>query len=250
MTANAAPVELPAYNTYSDPPFMRGAGGGLAPELVNALNRRLAGAYRFTLVNVPRQRLVKVQLRDPTTFKGIALFLAPQFLNEPLRRQLVWSAGLFEDQNVLIFRGSGPARIGDLNELRHLRLGAVLGNQYGALDEMVSGGKLLRDNATSPVASLHKLCVGRVDFTQMSRLVFRALEPEIACTEKLVEVESPQSQAFTRRVLLGTGDATLAARLAEAIEALPCDGPWRAATLAAGISIEACKPSPRPPHVK
>lgn len=93
----AAAASYTAYNTYLHPPFLQPEGGGLAAELVQALNRHL-GNDQFVLQNVPRARFLAMTNRRPDKFDGIALFLTPAFVKGQLRPRYGWSEPLLGDE--------------------------------------------------------------------------------------------------------------------------------------------------------
>lgn len=239
-SAKDGEIEIPAFNTYNMAPFVTGADTGLAADLVAYLNGRLNGLYRLNLLNVPRERLVKVHLNEPKLFSGVALFLAPQFVDDQEQRRFLWSLPLFDDWNVLAFLGPKRREIQRLQDLAGLRFGAVLGNRYAGLDEMAQAGLLTKENSTSALASLRKVCLARVDFTQMSRVMLNALAPDSGCGEQLAHSVLPQSSSFSRRILIGTGNPVLARRINEAIAAMPCDRQWQAVAAGYGLALAAC----------
>ena len=56
---------IQAYNSYLHPPFLDNQGqSGLAPDLVDYLNRRLDRGYRLQLVNLPIASMSPPALQD------------------------------------------------------------------------------------------------------------------------------------------------------------------------------------------
>lgn len=241
MGAHAAEIEVDAFNTYGVPPFVTNAGRGLDVEVVGYLNRKLQGAYRLKLSVLPRERLLRRHLDPPLKFAGLSLFMAPQFVNDAAQQQFFWSPPLFEDQNMLIFLAPRGGKVQRLEDLKGLRFGGVLGYRYEGFDEMVATGLLLKENAGSAQASLRQVCLGRVDFTQMSRVMFEALTAESGCADRLVPQPVPQSAAFGRRIMVGRAHPELAARISEAVEQMPCDHQWRDVAAAYRITLAACR---------
>lgn len=242
LGARAAEIEVDAFNTYGVPPFVTHAGRGLDREVVDYLNRKLHGAYRLKLSVLPRERLLKHHLNPPQRFAGIALFVAPPFVDDMAQQRFLWSPPLFEDQNLLIFATARPTRLQGLEDLKGLRFGGVLGHRYQGFDEMVATGLLLKENAGSAQASLRQLCLGRVDFTQMSRAMFDALAPESGCAERLVHQPVPNSTPFGRRIMTGrAAHPELAVRIHEAVEQMPCDRQWRSVVASYRITLPACR---------
>ncbi|MFT7775074.1 substrate-binding periplasmic protein [Roseateles sp.] len=241
IAAQSAEIEVDAFNTYSVPPFIATAGRGLDMELVDYLNRKLQGSYRFKLSVLPRERLLKRHLNPPQQFVGLALFMAPQFVDDVAQQRFLWSPSLFDDQNMLIFRGAQRGRVQRLDDLKGLRFGGVLGYRYEGFDGMVAAGSLVKETAGSAQASLRQVCLGRVDFTQMSRVMFEALAAESGCADRLVLQPLPHSSPFGRRIMMGRADTELAARVSEIVEQMPCDREWRRVAAGHRISLPACR---------
>jgi polar amino acid transport system substrate-binding protein len=223
-----------AYNTYLHPPFVLPDGGGMAAELVDALNRRL-GEDQFVLVNVPRARFIALANKSQGRIDGIALFLSPQFLKEPLARRVSWSGPLFTDHNVLVFRpGEVPASPLPAS-LRAKRFGAVRGHVYHQLDGMARRGEVRYEEVGDEMTNLRKLMAGRIDFTLLNRLHFRALAESTPALGRLVATPLPDGD-FVRYILLSSRlPAETAQRVAAAVEALPRDAAWQAILARYGV---------------
>ncbi len=223
----AAAAIYPAYNTYLHPPFVRPDGGGLAADLVAALNRHM-GPDSFVLENVPRARFLAMANRSQGRIGGIALFLSPTFVREPLTSRVGWSAPLFADHNVLVFRaGHVPSRQMPAS-LRGLRFGAVRGNVYRFLDGMARRGELHYEEVADETTNLRKLVAGRIDFTLLNRLHFHALADVMPELQQLAATPEPGGD-FLRHVLLSPSlPPETAQRLAAAIQALQRDAEWQA----------------------
>lgn len=241
IAAQSAEIDVDAFNTYSVPPFVASAGRGLDVEVVDYLNRKLQGSYRLKLSVLPRERLLKRHLNSPHRFAGLSLFMAPQFVDDVAQQQFLWSPPLFDDQNMLIFRGAPRSKVQRLEDLKGLRFGGVLGYRYVGFDDMVAAGSLVKENAGSAQASLRQVCLGRVDFTQMSRVMFDELAAESGCAERLVMQPVPQSAPFGRRIMMGRAYPELAAKINEAVEQMPCDREWRRVAAGHRINLPACR---------
>lgn len=223
LAAGAAP-EVPVYNTYLGPPFLD-AQGGLVRELVAVLNRRLGGEYVLRLENLPRARLTR-DILSGEPFHGVVLLLNPKFINDPERTKYLWSEPLFVDRNVLIFNRPPPTL--DAKGLRGLRFGGVMDGRYLGIDDLVSQGVVVREDAPNELASLRKLADGRVDFAHMNHPMFLAhlkqMDPREA--KKLHAVPAPWLPEFTRHVMVGTAEPVLARRLFAIVRQLKNDAEW------------------------
>ncbi|KQV53939.1 MULTISPECIES: ABC transporter substrate-binding protein [unclassified Duganella] len=216
-----------AYNTYLNPPFVQADGRGLAAELVSALNRHM-GEDQFVLENVPRARFLAMAGRSNKRIDGIALFLSPGFLDEALAKRYDWSAPLFLDHNVVLFKaGNVPAS--DLPaSLRGMRFGAVRGHVYRFLDSMERRGELHIEEVGDEANNLRKLLAGRIDFTVVNRLHFRALAEASPELQQLVAAPEPGGD-FLRHILLSPSlPPRTARRIAAAVQELQRDPAWQA----------------------
>lgn len=224
----AAAATYTAYNTYLHPPFVQPDGNGLAMELVQALNRSM-GEDRFVLENVPRARFVAMAGRRRERIDGIALFLSPAFLKPSLASSYGWSAPLFSDRNVLVFKAGHVPASPMPRSLRGLRFGAVRGHVYRYFDSMERRGELRVDEVGDEMNNLRKLAAGRIDFTVVNRLHFRALAEQSPELQELVAEPEPGGE-FLRHILLSPRlpPATVQ-RLAAAVQALQHDPAWLAA---------------------
>lgn len=238
--AIAAEQALVAYNTYLQPPFLEADGGGLAQDLVEALNQQLGGRLRLRLEHVPRERLVRQHLQGPEPFRDLALFLSPAFVDDAEQTRWRWTQPLFDDVNVLVFPANPFPPPKQLAELKGRRFGAILGNRYPGLDAMAEAGEITRENSNSDLALLRKLALGRVDFAQMNRLMFLALSAQAEFEGRFQAIPQPQQKPFARRILMGRED-TLAFSLVEAaVERLRCQPSWRARLQELDIELPRC----------
>lgn len=238
--ARAAEQLVDAYNTYLSPPFLTPEGGGLAAELVERLNAQLRGQYRLRLHHIPRQRLMLAEMRDPARFEGVGLLLSPAFVKEDRQPRFLWSEPIFHDYNVLVFAGPTPPHLASAADLAGLRFGAIIGYRYLYLEQLLAAGRIRRQDTGAERLNLRKVALGRVDFTQMNRLLYGAIEGEAEFAGKLAAVPEPGAPPFARRLFVGPHRAALLARLNAALAALPCDPNWRASAARHGIDLPGC----------
>ena len=235
LAANAWSATYNAYNTYLYPPFVDARGGGLASDVVALLNKHLGGD-RLVLVNVPRARFLVEASQPGRDVDGIALFLVPEFVDDrlpPGRYQ--WSAPLFADFNVLVFRGDGQPSGALPVALKGWRFGAVRGNVYRFVDPLVARGDVLRDEGADELGNLRKLAAGRIDFTQLNQMYFRSLSRQGTELQGLVAVMEPGS-VFQRRILLSRqAPRAFTAKLAAALARLRHDPEWLALAARYGV---------------
>ncbi|WP_222103440.1 transporter substrate-binding domain-containing protein [Chitinimonas sp. BJB300] len=215
-----------SYNTYLFPPFVTN-NGGLAVELVNYLNQKLANEYRFQLFNVPRSRLVRGPLKDETSLDGIVLFLNPRFVDDANQQHFLWTPALFSDSNVLVFRGPTAPIIKDLKALQGMRFGAVLENRYRGIDELTKARTISRIDGTSELNNLKLLQANRIDFTLMGLSTFTALSRDNLIDESLATSPPPDDPAFTRHILVNKKQPELAKRLFAIVTNMASDPYWQ-----------------------
>lgn len=223
----AAEQHLIAYNSYQLPPFVT-AQGGLAQELVNYLNSKLVGQYRFQLETLPRARMMATVFNPPQAARGIALFLNPRFVGDAERTRFLWSKPLFQDRNLLIFRGRPAPVVKQLSDLHGLRFGAMLESRYQGLDELVQASRISRDDSVNEAAILEKVIAKRVDFTSMNQMSYLALSEQARFRDLLGTSPTPGEPGFTRHILISKANPALASKLDAIISAMPTDPSWRA----------------------
>ncbi|WP_342130498.1 substrate-binding periplasmic protein [Hydrogenophaga sp. OTU3427] len=224
----AAPVRV--YNTYLSAPFTGPTPGtGLASELVAYLNQRLGGEPVLQLETLPRTRLLRLINADGRPgFSGAALFLHPSFIGDPQRRRFLWTHAFVEDRNVLVLRASHRPVPHALTQLQGLRFGGIHGNRYGAIDDLVATGQLLREDVRQELFNLRKLARGRIDVTQTNLSYFRSMSREAGLVAPLVAVPRPDQTAFGRHIMLSRDLAGLHQRLETIVAHMPQDGDWQA----------------------
>lgn len=241
LAAPLAPAaELVAYNTYLYPPFVNDDGSGLAPTLVAFFNRQFKGQHTFRLDNIPRARLLAGPLANAGKFDGVVLLLAPTFIDDAEKTRYLWSRPLFDDFNVLVFRGPQKPQYTKLKELQGMTMGAIRGNRYSGLDEMVAKGELKQDMGSSELDNLRKIALGRIDFTQMTRLLYFSLIAKWDLGAGLAAIPRPEMPSFQRHVFVGRNHPQLAAQLDRALLALSCDAGWQREAHQWGFDIPAC----------
>ncbi|MES2584427.1 MAG: hypothetical protein V4627_17010 [Pseudomonadota bacterium] len=236
----AQSAEFTAYNTYLQPPFLHDDGTGIAAVLVDFLNRQFKGLHTIKLVHMPRARLVATQLVQAEKFDGIGLLLAPPFVGDAGKTRFLWSRPLFEDYNVLIFRGPQTPPYTHLKELKGMTFGSIRGNQYNRLDDMVEKGELTVEKNTNELSNIRKVILGRVDFTQMNQLVYFSLISKWGLSGEVRAIAVPEVPSFQRHIFVGHNNPALAAQIDAALLALPCDPQWQRETKRNGADVPPC----------
>lgn len=231
---------LPALNSYGQPPFVPASterAAGLAKTFVELLNQAIEGSPEFQLDNVPRRRL-ELNLGS-RAFAGVALFLAPDFLPPALQLEAVWSDPVMVDENLMV--SLRPLKLSALEDLQGLTLGGVSGHIYRAMEGLIDGGKLRREDAPDHISNLRKLCLGRVDFVIISRSELAGTRPHVACPEALRPFAFPEPQVIVRRVLVRMPREDSAREVLDAVAAVSCGPQWIQALAQYGLSTVGCR---------
>lgn len=239
-TAWAEPVgdERPiALNSYLQPPFVMAAGApGVADAFVTLLNQQLPPELQHTLENVPRRRLTEAYL-SRSDFRGVALFLSPNFIAPEINQRVHWSRPVLFDENVLVTRNMPAPRV--WADLRGRTLGGILGHIYKPLTPLLERGDLRREDAADHVSNLGRLCLGRVDFIVMSRSEYQSAEMPGTCAASLLAVPMPEPDTFLRKVLI-TGPEGYVANVMRAVDHVACGAAWQSEALAKKLHTVPC----------
>lgn len=219
---------LPAYSSYIAVPFVVGQGG-LAADLVDYLNAKLAGKARFTLTQLPRERLNQT-LQKEGDFKGVVLFMNPAFVGDADRKQYHWTPAIMADSNAVISRADAKVEYNGPDSLKGLRFAGVLGNRYAGLEEHF-GKDIQRDNANEEFTNIKKLAAGRADVTIMAFSTYRYLMKQAgdnAALKQSLYVSTKPHASFDRFIFSAKGDAALAKEIDAVAAGMKSDPAWKA----------------------
>lgn len=235
-----ADASLPAMNSYGQPPFVpvgTERAPGLAKTFVELLNKAIDGPPEFQLDNLPRRRL-ELTLGSPS-FAGVALFLAPEFLQPALQQRAVWSDPVMVDENLVV--SLRPLKLSTLDDLQGMKLGGIQGHIYRALDPLIETGRLRREDAPDHISNLGKLCLGRVDVVIISRSELAGTRPHVVCAEELRPSAFPEPQVIVRRILVRMPSEAGAREVLDAVAAVSCGPQWTQALAQYGLSTAGCR---------
>ena len=245
MAAHAQPSPAqdatahPALNSYGQPPFAALPAGrttGLARTFVDQLNKESGPRQRFELQTLPRRRL-EVAL-DDARFAGVALFLAPEFLQNASHRDGHWSVPVMIDENLLV--SVRPLTVDALDALSGKRFGGIAGHVYRVLSPLIDAGRIERSDAADHLANLGKLCLGRVDFVVISRSEFAGNAPLVPCSTSFKPKPFPEPQVIVRRVLVRMPGGQDSQRVLDAVGRVVCGEQWLSALAAYGLTTAGC----------
>lgn len=225
-----------ALNSYLQPPFVMEGAPGVADRFVALLNQQLPAELQHPLENVPRRRLTEAYL-SRADFRGVALFLSPNFVAPEINRRAHWSRPILLDENVLVTHDMpAPKAWADLHGRT---LGGVLGHIYRPLAPLIEHGDLKREDAADHVSNLGRLCLGRVDFIVMSRSEYQSAEMPATCAAGIAAVPMPEPDTFVRKVLV-MGPEGYVASVLHAVDQVACGAAWQSEIAARKLHAAPC----------
>jgi polar amino acid transport system substrate-binding protein len=236
LSQPSKPTPLLALNSYLTAPYVMEGKPGLASLFVDTLNLHLPPSLRHVLDNVPRRRMTEGHLARED-FRGLALFLSPDFLPPHLRDRFQWSRPLFLDENVVI--SPRKTTFDQWSDFTGLTQGGIDGHIYEWMDPLRAAGKLHRDDAPDHHSNLAKLCLGRVNFIVMSQSEFRHTRRPDVCLQQLFVHPLPTSAVIERRVLVA-GPAADVQAILRAVDQIACHVDWVREVKAQGLEPTRC----------
>jgi polar amino acid transport system substrate-binding protein len=210
------------WSYYGFPPFITSKNQGLSHDLVELLNERGQGRFRFELRLLPRKR-IDLLLSDSVT--GIVLFVNPSWMGLRNLQKYEWTPSLFSDRNVIVSNVARKVDFTGPESLAGLTLGGILGRKYEALDELVDAGLIKREDATSEQSNLLKLCEKRIDFTTGPETMLRPLV-ESLCIEKHIYFSPTPLFQYTRHILISDASPALSEFIVQFVRGLPTNPKW------------------------
>jgi ABC-type amino acid transport substrate-binding protein len=216
---------IPFYN-YFDAPFAT-PEGGIAKDLTDYLNGKLAGKFTLHLSNVQRSKLNYAVLNNPE-FKGVLAFTNPLFVGDDGRTKYNWTESVMSDQAEVV---STPAKSidykGDKAALKGLTGGTILGFVYKPLEPEL-GTAIKREDSSSDEKSLEKLLSGKIDFAIMNQSAIRYLQTKQAFAGKLYDAKTPISKITRHLMVSKNAPAGLYEALSAIVKDMPNDPKWKA----------------------
>ncbi|NRR28749.1 transporter substrate-binding domain-containing protein [Oxalobacteraceae bacterium] len=226
--APAGAVEsLPAYNSYQAVPFVV-ENGGLAADLVGYLNEKLKGKYNFTLTNLPREKLNQTLDKD-ANFKGVVMFLTPNFVADPDKKKYHWSPGLFNDANAVISLNTKKIEYVDPDSLKGTKFAGVGGNKYQGFEERF-GKDIQRENANEELSNLRKVASGKADVTIMPMITYRYLLKQLgeqSPVRTTLYLSTKPHARFERAIFSANADTALSKEIDAVVSGAQTDPAWK-----------------------
>ena len=148
------------YNYKSAPPFVTGAGQGLTYDLVDYLNEKFRGTYRFVLFNLPRKHLDQMVAKGT---KGMVPWTCAAWHGDPKETKCQWTPGYFNDSNSIISLAKTPFEYDGPKSMAGHVMGGILGFFYLFLDDLVKNNELKRVDVSNVGEIFKRLQSGRID---------------------------------------------------------------------------------------
>ncbi|WP_415921633.1 hypothetical protein [Tateyamaria sp. SN6-1] len=160
--AGAQPRDIIVSVYHDFPPFIVNAETreGLSYDLVDLLDARSQGAFRFSVDVMPRQRL-NDRLRDGAP--GIVLWANPVWFGDGDRTLYLWSPPLLRDRNDVISPRSVALQFDGPQSLIGQTLVGVSGHRYPGVDDYIAQGMIETVNVRSEEALVRFVASARGD---------------------------------------------------------------------------------------
>ena len=215
-------AEYDLYSYHNVPPFITSPTTGLSYDLVEYLNNKGEGRYRFKLNIVPRKRLDNILKENDAI---IVPWVSPDWFGKDARSRYDWTAPIISDGNVYMSLSERAIEIANLNDLQGMVLGGVLGHRYSGLDDEVAKGAFTRINATNEQNLIRMIAGGRADIGVMAESAARYLVWEEGLVDKIY-LASNKHSVFARRLLLSGTPSDLHLFLDGVITGMRSDPKW------------------------
>ena len=148
------------YNYQNLPPFVTAPGQGLSYELVDYLNDKFRGTYRFVLFNLPRSHLDTMLSKG---CKGLVPWTAAAWHGDPNETTFQWTPGYFNDTNSIISLAKSPFEYEGPKSMAGHIMGGILGYFYLFLDDMARNNELKRVDVSNVMEIFKRLQSHRID---------------------------------------------------------------------------------------
>ncbi|MCV2349165.1 substrate-binding periplasmic protein [Paucibacter sp. Y2R2-4] len=140
--------------------------GGILLELAQEIAKRLDAPLQIQVI--PPRR-VEAMLKDSAV--DLHCLVSPEWLNEKLPSER-WTELVLRMDDVLLAPATYQGKTLDLDRVAGgVTVGLVTSYLYPALDEALSSGRMLREDAPSQALVFEKMLRGRSDFAVSNRLI-------------------------------------------------------------------------------
>jgi polar amino acid transport system substrate-binding protein len=230
---------IKAHIYYTSAPFVTDVATrtGLALDLVNYLNRALAGKYELELSVVPRARLAVLLEQGDA---GVVLFVPSVIFGGIDGGQYLWSGPLFLDRQELVSRQTKPVEFAGPPSLYNVRMGGVLGHSYPMLDAEIATGQIQVHRNMSEAALLKMLRYGRLDVVTLSRSSLRYYQNAEPALKKAFYVSRASLGEYSRHLIFQANMKRQRDDFDAVVGKMGADPAWRAILGKYGLLPAAC----------
>ena len=148
------------YNYKHQAPFVTAPGQGLTYDLVDYLNNKFNGAYRFVLFNLPRNHL---NCLLDNNFKGMVPWTCAAWHGDPNETIFQWTPGYFNDHNSILSLAKSAFEYEGPKSMAGHTMGGILGFFYIFLDDMAKNNELKRVDVSNVLEIFKRLQSHRID---------------------------------------------------------------------------------------
>lgn len=193
---------IQAWTYYEFGPFITDKHKGFTYDFVDLMNKALQKhGLEFEVVVLPRKRLDLTLNKE----EGIVLFVNPSWMRDKNQNKYLWSPPFLTDNNAIVSRtnGKSPTKIiyKDLDSLKGMTMGGVLGRSYRFIDKAVADGHIIREDASKESQTLQKLVLGRVDFMTSSNSLIKYMIKDMKIEKDIFISPTPLFE-YNRHILV------------------------------------------------
>ncbi len=204
FSLNAAVTTVPVWLYYDSPPFaLDPHGNDLTTVLIKQLNQHSQGKWQFDVEYIPRKR---IDNRLDAGQSGVVLWANPLWFHDQNEQQYEWTNSILAGRNEIVSLQEKSIEYLGPESLIGQRFGGVLGHYYVGIDELVSSGKVTREDSRSFANNFEKLLFKRVDVALIPRDELLYLARKKNVVDKIFISKNPH-QRYDRKILV-TKDLT------------------------------------------
>ena len=211
------------YNYQNLPPFVTAPGQGLSYELVDYLNEKFRGTYRFVLFNLPRGHLDKMLGKGA---KGLVPWTAAAWHGDPNETIFQWTPGYFNDTNSIISLAKSPFEYEGPKSMAGHTMGGILGYFYLFIDDMARNNELKRVDVSNVMEIFKRLQSHRIDTALVTGSTARYLLAQNKMASEF-HFSKKNHQDFTYQILCQGLQSTQNREIKRIAANMPTDPDWK-----------------------
>jgi len=227
ITSNLIAETIETWTYHRFPPFIinEETKEGLTYDLIDRLNKKAKGEYKFALIYTPRNRL-NGYIKNGR--KGILVWAVSLTFGGIENGKYDWTSHIIHDKQDFISLKSKPVNYtGKASSLFPYKLGGVMGHTYFGIQEETDQGKIKRVDVRREEQNITKLIKKRVDFISMSNTGARYYVKKFGIQDK-VHFSKLSLNTYDRNILMQNGMSPLLYRfLNRFVQSLPADKEWQ-----------------------